>query len=69
MCWPLYLEFLRPYFPSRREKNESLFSRERIVGGEWIQIWDSMPTVELEPARGLKVWSQAAKCDYREMLV
>jgi hypothetical protein len=33
--WLLHLKFLQPFFPSGREKSESLFSRERIVGGEW----------------------------------
>ena len=36
--WLLYLKFLQPFFPSGRDKSESLFSRERIVGGEWWSL-------------------------------
>jgi hypothetical protein len=47
--WLLYLEFLQPFFPSGREKSESLFSRERIVGGEWAAQLQYMAGRSISP--------------------
>ena len=52
--WLLYLEFLHSFFHDDREKSGSLFSRERIVGGEWYRMLRGGARARAGPSRATK---------------